>query len=349
MGCLYHLSHVPVQGCPRVRRDHHRPQPPVSAYVVYGAGAVGGVIGGRLHLAGHDVTLVSRGEHLSRIRADGLRLDTAAGVEEIRAPATDTAAEVDWSAGPVVVLAVKSHQTAEALADLARHAPAGTTLACAQNGVTNEPAALRLFALTYAITVMLPAQHLEPGLVVQTCDPVPGILDIGRYPSGADDLAEQVAADLRSARFESVARPDIMAWKYRKLVTNAVGDVRTVFPDEADDLRPLVREEAEAVLAAAGVPLVSEEEDLARRGDLLRGRPDVDGPNSLGQSLARGTPGTEVDFRAGEIVLLGRLHGVPTPMNAALQRIGAALIREGRAAGSVPPDEVRRAAEPATA
>ena len=41
----------------------------MSRYVLYGAGAVGGVIGARLHLAGHEVTLVARGEHLARIRA----------------------------------------------------------------------------------------------------------------------------------------------------------------------------------------------------------------------------------------------------------------------------------------
>ncbi len=81
-----------------------------------------------------------------------------------------------------------------------------------------------------------------------------------------------------------------------------------------------MRAEAEAVLAAAGVPVVSHEADLERRGDLLQVRPDVDGPNSLGQSIERGTAGTEVDFRAGEVVLLGRLHGVPTPVNERLQR-----------------------------
>jgi 2-dehydropantoate 2-reductase len=293
-------------------------------YVLYGAGAVGGVIGARLHLAGHDVTLVARGEHLTAIRADGLRLDTADGVREVRCAATDTAAEVDWSAGTVVVLTVKSHQTETALADLVRWAPATTPVVCAQNGVANEPAALRRFADTYAITVMLPSQHLEPGVVVQACDPVPGILDIGRYPHGTDGLAERVSRDLGSAGFESVPRPDIMAWKYRKLITNAVGDVSAVLSDEADELKALVRAEAEAVLAAAGVPLVSHEADLARRGDLLQHRGDVDGPNSLGQSLARATPGTEVDFRAGEIVLLGRLHGVPTPVN---ERIQAAVHR----------------------
>jgi 2-dehydropantoate 2-reductase len=293
----------------------------VSTYVLYGAGAVGGVIGARLLLAGHDVTLVARGAHLARIRADGLRLDTAEGVLEIPAAATDTAAEVDWSADPVVILAVKSHQTEDALSDLADAAPASTPVVCAQNGVANEPAALRRFANTYGITVMLPSQHLEPGLVVQACHPVPGILDIGRFPEGTDDVTDRVSADLRSAGFESVPRADVMAWKYRKLVTNAVGDVSAVLPDEADELKPRVRAEAEAVLAAAGVPLVSQKADLARRGDLLQYRSDVDGPNSLGQSLARGTPGTEVDHRAGEIVLLGRLHGVPTPANERIQRV----------------------------
>ncbi len=297
----------------------------MTAYVLYGAGAVGGVIGGRLHLAGHEVTLVARGAHLDRIRADGLVLDTAEGRQVVAAPATDTAAGIAWREDTVVVLAVKSHQTEAALADLVRHAPGDVPVVCAQNGVANEPATLRRFAHTYAITVMLPAQHLEPGLVVQSCHPVPGILDIGRYPSGTDRVTGRVSADLRSAGFESVPRADVMAWKYRKLVTNAVGDVSAVLPDEAEVLRPQVRAEAEAVLAAAGVSVISHDADLERRGDLLRGRDDVDGPNSLGQSVARGLD-TEVDFRAGEVVLLGRLHGVRTPANERVQRAAHDLL-----------------------
>ena len=139
--------------------------------------------------------------------------------------------------------------------------------------MANEPATLRRFPRTYGITVMLPAQHLEPGLVVQGCHPVPGILDVGRFPSGTDAVTDLVAADLRTAGFDSVPRSDIMAWKYRKLVTNSVGDVSAVLPDEAEVLRPLVRAEAEAVLAAAGIPCVSHEADLERRRDLLRAAP----------------------------------------------------------------------------
>lgn len=295
-------------------------------YVVYGVGAVGGVIAGHLHRAGLGVTLVARGAHLAAITADGLSLDTHETTYVVDAPATDTAATVDWTDDTVVLLAVKSHQTDAALADLSEHAPAGTAVVCVQNGVANEPATLRRFERTYGITVMLPSEHLEPGTVVQKCHPVPGILDVGRFPAGVDDTAEAVSADLRTAGFESVPRPDIMAWKYRKLVTNSVGDVGTVLPDEAAELKPLVHAECEAVLAAAGIRVVSKEADDERRGDVLVIRPDAKGPNSLGQSIARGTSGLEVDYRAGEIVLLGRLHGVPTPANERVQRAAWALM-----------------------
>ena len=43
-------------------------------FVVYGAGAIGGVVGGRLAQHGHDVVLIARGDHHDAIRDDGLRL-----------------------------------------------------------------------------------------------------------------------------------------------------------------------------------------------------------------------------------------------------------------------------------
>ena len=96
----------------------------MTSYVLYGAGAVGGVIGGRLSLAGHDVTLVARGEHLARIRADGLVLDTAEGRHAVRARGDRHRRRGRVAPDTVVLLVVKSHQTAAALADLVRHAPA---------------------------------------------------------------------------------------------------------------------------------------------------------------------------------------------------------------------------------
>jgi 2-dehydropantoate 2-reductase len=47
-----------------------------------------------------------------------------------------------------------------------------------------------------------------------------------------------------------------------------------------------------------------------------------------------------VDLLNGEIVLLGRLHGVPTPVNEVLQRAANDLARRGGAPGSIPIEEL---------
>ena len=311
-------------------------------YVVYGAGAVGGVIGGHLHLAGLPTTLVARGDHLAAIRRDGLTLDTAESVHHLDVSAAADASEVDWTDDTVVLLTVKSHQTSDALDDLVAHAPPGTVVVCVQNGVANERVVLRRFARSYAITVMLPATHLEPGVVVQKCHPTPGILDVGRVPTGVDGTAEAIAADLRRAGFESEPRPDIMAWKHRKLLLNLGNGVDAAFAagESADELERRTRQEGEEAMAAAGIEVVTEEQDLARRGDILRlresGRPPMGG--STWQSITRGTS-SEIDYLAGEIVLLGRLYGVPTAANELVQQMTAELARSNGAPRSLDPAE----------
>ena len=49
----------------------------MARFVVYGAGAVGGVIGSRLFEHGHEVVLIARGEHRERIEATGCALEIA--------------------------------------------------------------------------------------------------------------------------------------------------------------------------------------------------------------------------------------------------------------------------------
>jgi 2-dehydropantoate 2-reductase len=304
-------------------------------YVVYGAGAVGGVIGGRLALADRAVTLVARGDHLAAIRDRGLTLDAGDGRHRIAAPATDTAAEVGWTDDTVVLLAVKSHQTGAALADLRAHAPADVPVVCATNGLATETATLRLFARTYAVCVMLPATHLEPGVVVAACHPTPAILDVGRFPGGTDSLTAAVSADFRAAGIDSQERPDIMAMKRRKLVMNLGNGVDASFAqgDAADELAELAQAEGERVLAAAGLAVVSAEEDRERRGSILQRRPDLERRGgSTWQSLSRGTGDSEIDYLAGEVVLQGRLHGVPTPVNDAV----VAATRHLAATGGTP-------------
>ncbi|MDL9938844.1 ketopantoate reductase family protein [Gordonia sp. ABSL1-1] len=308
-------------------------------FVVYGAGAIGGVIAAHLFRSGIPTTVVARGAHLQAIRDHGLTLDTADGRRAYPIPAAAHAGEVEWSDDTVVVLAVKSQQTDAALADLRAHAPMTTPIVSAQNGVANEPAILRLFPQVHSITVMLPALHLEPGVVVQGSVAAPGILDIGRFPDGIDSTTVAISAALRAASFASEVRDDIAAWKYRKLITNLGNGVDAVFrPDDPhhDDLINRARTEGEAVLAAAGIRAVTAAQDKARRADHIVRRTDRDSfGTSTWQSVHRGVGDVEIDYLTGEIVLLGRLHGVPTPTNEYIQQSVALVVREGLGAGSL--------------
>ncbi|MCB0994891.1 MAG: hypothetical protein KDB21_07355, partial [Acidimicrobiales bacterium] len=71
-------------------------------FVVYGAGAVGGVVGFRLFEAGYEVVLVARGAHHDAIAERGVRLDTDHGSATLAVPVVDHPARIDWRAGDVV-------------------------------------------------------------------------------------------------------------------------------------------------------------------------------------------------------------------------------------------------------
>ena len=310
-------------------------------YVVFGAGAIGGTIGANLAEHGHDVVLIARGAHRDALAARGL---------EVRSPDRTSISEIPVVDRPgalaldddddVVVLAVKSQDTTAALDALRGATSKAVPLVCAQNGIANERAALRRFRDVYAMCVMLPAVHLEPGVVIAHGTPLAGILDVGRYPSGVDARAERIAADLDSSGFSSRARPDVMRFKHTKLLMNLANAFQAACGDDPGwgELYTAARAEAIACYEAAGIDFASDDEDRERRGDLVQLRP-VGGQRHQGgsswQSLARGTGSIETDYLNGEIVLLGRLHGVPTPANELAQRVANRL-----AAGRVPPGSV---------
>lgn len=314
-------------------------------FVIYGAGAVGGVVGGRLAEAGHDVILIARGAHLETIRRDGLRIDSPGGSVTVRCPAVSDPSEVDWVGDEVVMLAMKGQDTVPALRTLRAVAPPSVAVVCLQNGVVNEREALRFFDDVYGVTVMAPTGHLEPGVVQAWADPIAAILDIGRYPHGADDRARAVADAISGARMVSEARDDIMAWKHRKLIMNLGNSVQALFGHDPDaaPIATAARAEARTVFDAAGVDVVSGETDRERRGDLLQvgaiGGIEQRPGGSTWQSLARGQGSAETDYLNGEIALLGRLHGVPTPCNAQLQRWMARAVDTGAEVASHDPAE----------
>jgi 2-dehydropantoate 2-reductase len=315
-------------------------------FVIFGAGAIGGVVGAKLHQAGFDVALIARGAHYQAIRKNGLTIEQPHRRAVLQIPVADAPGALEWGGDEVVMLATKSQDTAAALETLRAAAPPSTPVVCLQNGVENERSALRLFANVYGAVVMSPTAHLEPGIVQAYGTQGTGVIDVGRYPSGLDPLCEEIADTLDASDFSSMARPDIMRFKYAKLlnnVGNAVDAICVPGPD-ADELYKLAREEGRAALSAAGIEFVAEEvNDVEARWARLDLKP-IAGQERAGsstrQSIARGMPTVETDYLNGEIALLGRLHGVATPVNDALCELSARHVRTRRPPGTVSAGEV---------
>lgn len=112
-------------------------------YIVIGAGAVGGAVGGRLAQAGREVVLVARGRHLAALGEHGLRLRVPEGESTHRLPAVEGPGPLgELRSDDVLLLAVKTQDTVAALETWADVPVAGggtaaerLPLVCLQNGV----------------------------------------------------------------------------------------------------------------------------------------------------------------------------------------------------------------------
>ncbi len=221
---------------------------------------------------------------------------------------------------------------------------------CAQNGVENERVAARRGGRVYGMVVWLPATFVEPGVVLNHGHPTAGLLDLGCYPNGADDLSEGVAADLRGAGFASESVNAIMRWKYEKLLTNLGTAIPAIcgLGVEAGDLVRQLRREAIACYEAAGIDYASREEAAQRRDPARFGQAEIAGHARQGgstwQSVVRGLGAIETDYINGEIVLLGTIHGVATPYNRALQRVANRIAGERLQPGAYSLDHIEREA-----
>jgi 2-dehydropantoate 2-reductase len=258
-------------------------------------------------------------------------------------PVVDDPGAVDWGADDIALLCMKSQDSTDALARLAETAGGDVPVVCVQNGVDNERMAARLFSSVYAGCIQCPATHLEPGVIETHSEPITGIIDVGRWPKGSDDLAESIVAELCASTFSSIVRDDIMRWKYAKLLINLTNALEALCgtASRAGPVAKLLRAEAEMCLVAAGIEFASSAEERERRGDLVANRqpvPGRSGGSSTWQSVRRGQGRIEADYLNGEIVLLGTALGIPTPANERVRRLANELARAGGEPASLSED-----------
>lgn len=189
--------------------------------------------------------------------------------------------------------------------------------------------------------------YVTDGEVTARRDP-PGWLIIGQYPEGKDDLSEKVAEKLRSAGFFVLVTPDVMPFKWGKLMLNlgnAIGAITNARGNDTRRIYEAVYEEASQVLSSAGIRWISNEE-LAGIWPESTERPrsslQTEAQSSTWQSLARRQGAVETDFLNGEIVRQAERIGLKAPINEALLHIAQDMAASGETPGKHSPSELCR-------
>jgi 2-dehydropantoate 2-reductase len=313
--------------------------------VIYGAGAVGGVLGGLLSLSSAQVVLIGRPGNVNEIRAHGLNVVTSSGIRNVKLPAVTSPKQIDFGSDNVVFLCVKGQDTDDAMAEL-KSVVNDVPIFCFQNGVRNEEIVSKYYPHVYGVMVKAIVFYTRDGEVITREDAL-GQLVIGRYPEGSDELIESVAVKLRHAGYQVVVTPEIMSYKYGKLIgnlTNAVGAITNVAGEEVEPINRAVQNEGRKILTMAGIKWVFTNEPSPRwpKGAVNQPYNGLSGIplGSTWQSLTRRQGSVETEFLNGEIVRIAAKLGERAPINETLLHITLEMAANNELPGKYSPTEL---------
>ncbi|MBI4207516.1 MAG: 2-dehydropantoate 2-reductase [Betaproteobacteria bacterium] len=306
--------------------------------LIFGAGAVGGYLGGILTVAGADVTLVARGAQYEALAHKGLVLEGAKSgrPEPIRVRVCRPGEE--QPPYDLIFIGLKAQQIAENAAHISRLLARGGMLVFPQNGMpwwyfeklesplqgTRLPSldpdgilakSFPLDAVIGAVTYK-PADLAEPGRI-RLADQATDRLVIGELDNTLTPRLQAIKSVIEPAGWPVVITDDIRAFKWRKLLSNAVfnplGAITqssalqiVTFPETRRLARAMI-EEVLAVAAAVGVVPDMKVDDMIAYTEKR-----VEIPSSTLQDVRAGRP-LELDALDNAIIDIARLTGVATP------------------------------------
>jgi len=315
----------------------------MATIAIFGAGAIGCWVGGRLAAGGAQVTLIGRSRVMDELRG-GLRVTQLDGPDADVAVAATTDAGAA-AAAELVIVTVKSAQTAAAGAELARVLAAGATVVSLQNGVRNADTLRGALPAQRVLAAMVPFNVVRraPGAYHRASQ---GKLMIDDEPASAP-LIEVC----RAARLAIEPRRDMPAVQWGKLVMNLNNAINALsgLPLAAELSQRAFRRclaaaqrEALGSLAAANIAIARLTAIPPRLLPRLLTLPDAifsrlarrviaidpHARSSMWSDLEARRP-TEIDYLQGEIVALADRVGRAAPVNRAL----VALVRAAEAGG----------------
>src|SRR5258705_6004528 len=147
-------------------------------YIVFGAGAIGSILGAALHRSGQNAVLVGRGPHVQAIRKEGLQLMSEGVLRRIKVSAIEDLRGFKPRPDDVLLLTVKSQDTEAAAKQLSGIYGPRPAIVSLQNAVRNEEILARQFQQVYGGLVEFSGNYLRAGLVEHTRN---NLVAVGRY------------------------------------------------------------------------------------------------------------------------------------------------------------------------
>lgn len=308
---------------------------------VIGAGAIGGLIGGRLALHGHDVTFIDRGAHLEAMQRDGLQLIGADG-EQYRIKTGRYAGLSEPLPQPdLIFLATKAHEIPPIAVRVAELLGPETVVVTVQNGLpwwyfqglsgNTTDQCLRCLDPDGRVAELIPARHIVGAVAYPAAEIVrPGVVrhvegdrfPLGELHGGITPRLERISTLLEGSGLRARLLEDIRAELWLKAIgVMSLNPVSALTGEtmgaicrnlETRELLMGMMREGEQVATALGVTLrVSIERRLAGAERVGEHK------TSMLQDLEAGRP-MELDALVGSILELGRRQEIPMPLTGSI-------------------------------
>ncbi len=288
--------------------------------VVLGAGGVGGYFGGRLAIAGSDVTFVARGAHLDAMRRDGLKITSPLGDAVVHpVKAVSTIAEVDTA--DLVMIGVKLWDTEAVAAELAPLASRGAAVVSFQNGVEKDDVLRRHLPADAVLggVAYIQAMIAEPGAIAHAGKAQRIV--IGEYGGARSARVEAFRAACVAAGIDVEVSDAIERAIWEKFVfLVALSGTTSLFREPIGVIREDAAKRALFVDAMREVMAVGSAKGVPLRDDFIDDRlafcdslpPTMS--SSMRTDRERGNR-LELPWLSGAVVAMGESFGIATPAN----------------------------------
>jgi 2-dehydropantoate 2-reductase len=286
---------------------------------VVGAGGVGGYFGGKLAVAGNDVTFIARGEHLKAIRENGLKVISVSGDFAVpRAQATDDMSSIGIV--DIVILGVKAWQVKEAAEQIKGIVGDRTTVLPLQNGVL---AAKELAEILGAKNVLgglcrIISRIESPGVIRHAgLEP---FIAFGELDNRRTERALQIKELFDAAGIASRIADDIEEELWNKFMAICVSGLLAVTRStygrvrELEETRTMMVDLLNEVYAVASRSGRALDENIVEKTLALIDSYPYESTSSLTRDVMQGRS-SEIEYQNGAVVRMGRQYGVDVPVN----------------------------------